>query len=872
MSSDVLTRYRPSPSPSRELAQRSSSSSSSAALVHALASQDGIPPIQNLKELHASLLSLRAETEQRSARLVKDQDDISKGRLPLSKARSISNVSASGSASKPKPKPGSLASPPSRVITPGPSASPAPVSAPPLAPLSASASQGVGTGSGANVGGKPRKSKVKREASTGAQSSGPRQGSEASPGLDSDMVWEDAPLARPGRTYNNKRGRLGTADSQDDSSTSEFASPQPPSSQKPGSQAQPQQDPQQVSHVQPQQQSSSTDSNVSARGLGSNLYAGPSSSTGPSSSNLGIKLKLNPTASTASQHQRRDSAASAHLRRGSTFRGDSPVASTPMTPAQASQAAMWELPKKTPETFVPKLAPTKPPRPYPTKQDDVDVDFAKMDWRERDKERDRLEAVAAAASGPGPGQAIVKETAVQRARDRKQEQVPHHTFQSWVDAYFRTMTEEDLAWLSSKSEDMEPFQIPPLGRHYSEVWEEEDTSSASAAALGYPPTPGSSTFSTLGASSVRPGANGVGTSAAGSVGPNGVHAKSRSGLNQLAIEPAPKFDPRHMRDEHVFGTAQEDARGGPFTERLIAALLPTSVSTSSGNGGAHGSDLSSNGVAMDMGNSSAGGLVLNGHHGEGGEGASRSQDMAEFEERIRRELKALDVVPATGSLTGVVGTGTGDADVDWSNRTDDEISSTLRQVQRALRRQMRINELRKSRLFKIAHDRLAWQDYMTALNTTEREIEQGWMKRQAQIRKSLQAQKKKKGGAGHSGGAPSSSSSGPPGSSSATNSLVAAATAAASSGPGTPGGAPSSDLAHDASMPASVGTPGGSTTETRHAGPIRPQFSEQLITAMKRRTKLHDGLYPLMRHLPHAFKTPTNSDESVYRDLDLSGE
>lgn len=623
-----------------------------------------------------------------------------------------------------------------------------------------------------------------------------RAESEASPGPDAD--WEDEGPSRPGRAFFNKRKRhRGTNDrdgSADEYSQSEIDSPAPTISSRPSAQV---------------------DSSWLRR---ESMFSG---SNGAASTH---KLKLNPTAQIA--HLKRDSLSGGMLRRPSGMRGDD-FGQMPLTPFQIQQAAMWELPKRTPETFIPKEGQRRHIRPYPIKPDEVDVDFSTMDWRERDKERDRIEAAVAASSvstpvGPGPGQAIVKDTAVSRARDRKQDQVPFHTFQQWCDGWFRTLTEEDLAWLSSKSEDMDLFTTPSLGRSYKEIWEEEEANGALVPTVyltnaPYSTTPLQTSFPVTANVPGRPipgSSNGVGT-----------------GLSTSHMTKPPKFDPRQLKDDHLFAGSLDEVRGGPFTERLLSVLLPTPPP----------SDDSGEASQPNNQNNGQGGLVLISGHGGGNAGSS--QDMADYEDRLMRELKAIDVIGNEESI-------------DWSDRTDDEISSTLRKVQNLLRKQIRINEERKSRLFEIAMDRMAYQDYVACLTSVEREIESGWMKRQQQIRKSMQAQKKKKGGNSSNSGNPSG----------------AAAVAAAAIGG-------EANLA--ANSPAAAGTPGASSSamtaqnstqgfiaENRGGGPIKPQFSDQLISAMEKRRQLLYAFEPMFAEKPLAKFTP-KGDDSVYADLDL---
>lgn len=586
-----------------------------------------------------------------------------------------------------------------------------------------------------------------------------------------------------------------------------------------------------------------------------------------------IKLKLNPTTHTVPSRNENLTGA---LRRASLLRSRDDF-QLPMTPMQASQAAMWELPKRTPDTYIPKLAPTRPIRSYPTRPEEVDVDFAKMDWRERDKERDRIEAAAAAmsasnGSGPGPGQAVVKESNA-KGKDKKQDQVAHQTFQQWADGWFRTLTEEDLAWLSSKPDELEAFQFPSLGRHYSEVWEEEESSGALIPTVYLP---GGNAVGSLTAVTTAVGAPILaphnGSNARAAVSSNSTSetlGKSHHDeSNKLAQ--APDFDPRNLKDDHLYGGSSEDARSGPLTERLLAALLPVLPTLSTDSDMTSSSQI--NGLSATPHtpppptmNGDANGILSNGTHQSGSNhlqqqqqqqhhhqnhqpslyGPTKPQTMSEFEERLRRELKAIDIL--------------GDETIDWSERADDEISSTLRKVQRLLRKQTRINEMRKTRLFEIALDRMAYQDYLGCLNSVEREIESGWLRRQTQIRKSMQAQKKKKGGASTSSSS-STTTANANGSYAAINGPIAAVMAAE---------------AHNTTSPSTPGAAiamiqsGSSTGTERGGGPIAPQFSEALISAMKKREQLRYAFEPLFAGKPLANYTP-KIDESIYSDLDLS--
>lgn len=181
--------------------------------------------------------------------------------------------------------------------------------------------------------------------------------------------------------------------------------------------------------------------------------------------------------------------------------------------------------------------------------------------------------------------------------------------------------------------------------------------------------------------------------------------------------------------------------------------------------------------------------------------------------------------------------------VDWSTRADDEISTTLRQVQRALARQQKINAMRKARLFAIAMDRMAYQDYLNCFSSLEKEIETGWTKRLRQIRASLT--KRKKGGGG------GSSSSNAHHDDSGSQAAGANGIAGAQNGTG---------------AASANGTPQPLLGASNYNGPVRPVLSESLTTAMERRRLLQATFKDMFESTKYAYETPT---ESVYADLEL---
>lgn len=159
---------------------------------------------------------------------------------------------------------------------------------------------------------------------------------------------------------------------------------------------------------------------------------------------------------------------------------------------------------------------------------------------------------------------------------------------------------------------------------------------------------------------------------------------------------------------------------------------------------------------------------------------------------------------------------------------------------------MDINAARKERLFHIAMDRMAYQDYLSCMASVEKEIEVGWNKRQAAIKRSL-APKKKKAAAAAAAAAGTSQ-----------NAASGSATPAAP-----PNGAAAAIVAEATAADSAVGTP---TTGSGVSGPAPPQFSDALVAALQRRKKLKYAFAPMFANTPHAWRTP-GPDESVFADL-----
>ncbi|KAM0792200.1 hypothetical protein ACM66B_004897 [Microbotryomycetes sp. NB124-2] len=104
-------------------------------------------------------------------------------------------------------------------------------------------------------------------------------------------------------------------------------------------------------------------------------------------------------------------------------------------------------------------------------------------------------------------------------------QIAFNTFHTWAESYLRPFGEDDLAFLAPKPHDVTPYIIPPLGKHYTEVWEEEDSGLPVASTSAY--------------------------------------------ASPLEPPPLTRTKPEHLTED---ASGAEHVTLGPLSERLVAAL------------------------------------------------------------------------------------------------------------------------------------------------------------------------------------------------------------------------------------------------------------------------------------------------------------
>ncbi|KAI6017534.1 histone acetyltransferases subunit 3-domain-containing protein [Pisolithus microcarpus] len=134
------------------------------------------------------------------------------------------------------------------------------------------------------------------------------------------------------------------------------------------------------------------------------------------------------------------------------------------------------------------------------------------------------------APPPAPGPSKPTEVKEDFSKLKQPPQVPVTTFYSSIEPWIRGIKEEDIGFLEFTGDEIEPYVVPKLGRHYTEVWEEQDTEIYGA------PLPGFSSH------------------------------RTGDGSGSL-----PKWDPSTLSEPDLLA---EERSHGPLTERLISALLP----------------------------------------------------------------------------------------------------------------------------------------------------------------------------------------------------------------------------------------------------------------------------------------------------------
>ena len=103
------------------------------------------------------------------------------------------------------------------------------------------------------------------------------------------------------------------------------------------------------------------------------------------------------------------------------------------------------------------------------------------------------------------------------------------TFYSSIEPWIRNIREEDVGFLEYTGDEVEPFVMPKLGVHYSEVWEEHDANA-----------------------------------------PHGL-PKLKDAPASSFLAPKATWDPSTLQDTDL---VSEERGHGPLTDRVISSLFP----------------------------------------------------------------------------------------------------------------------------------------------------------------------------------------------------------------------------------------------------------------------------------------------------------
>ncbi|KAF7728683.1 Transcriptional regulator [Apophysomyces ossiformis] len=259
-------------------------------------------------------------------------------------------------------------------------------------------------------------------------------------------------------------------------------------------------------------------------------------------------------------------------------------------------------------------------------------------------------------------------------RVKPKDQVAITTFWSTVDPCFRPLTEEDRNFLLEKGDNVNPFLIPPLGRHYLDVWADEDRH---LPALSRPHSPAGASSTTSSRQSSHD------------------HLSNNEGQERLKY-----IGSQHLTDDHLYA---EDLSCGSLTERLLSCLVREDV--------VNIAELTEGDDPIEVKpepENQAGKTIVEMTF-------SPPDEIVEFEERLKRELRYAGLL--------------GDDDIDWNAREDDEICAELRKTAKQLKEQTEINEFRKKRLLDVVDRQLQYQEYRHMLDILDAQVEQCYIKR-----------------------------------------------------------------------------------------------------------------------------------------------
>ncbi|GMM55632.1 histone acetyltransferase [Maudiozyma humilis] len=312
-------------------------------------------------------------------------------------------------------------------------------------------------------------------------------------------------------------------------------------------------------------------------------------------------------------------------------------------------------------------------------------------------------------------------------------QIQFSTFLSYVDNFFKELSEDDIKLLKAKyilpanlevdktyDPNVTPFIIPKLGPLYTRTWFKADANKK----VGNISPPNVSDTSSI------------------------IPKKGANAITDAILE-------------------TEDISCGPLLSRLLSAIfrdegndLANTVANEENSMAAAGNQGNTNSIDVKMENNdeSSNNLGIENHEQTPGPSAAETpssnlEEIAKFsiggttstlkmdqgwkinsvnldyptlEERLKRELKYVGIytnLPKDENKTG------GD-DPDWlTGREDDEVSAELRELQNSLKQSTSRNQKRKEVLVTAIEKQLAWLEYSSILDDLDKQVDQAYIKR-----------------------------------------------------------------------------------------------------------------------------------------------
>ncbi|RCK55818.1 Chromatin-remodeling complexes subunit NGG1 [Candida viswanathii] len=291
-------------------------------------------------------------------------------------------------------------------------------------------------------------------------------------------------------------------------------------------------------------------------------------------------------------------------------------------------------------------------------------------------------------------------------------QVQFTTFQSYIESYFRPFLNEDIKLLNERNvippgfekqgydPDLTPFVIPKLGRFYSDVWTEED--------------------STLGSKLNTPGYQ---------------QPPSDSYLAKGSID--------DLTDDRLY---TEDISCGPLSNRLLSAILSTREGGISDDEDGPSMDSTLKTEVKDENKPSIiaeDEVATQLNSEEDYKVATDTNDFQSVEERLKRELKYIGIfmnLPSTedgktktkqpgGRASKKSSASIIDNDEWIKNKEDDEVCAEIRQLQKQLKEVTSRNRANRKKIIPLVEEHIAYQEYCAILEDLDKQVDLAYMKR-----------------------------------------------------------------------------------------------------------------------------------------------